>query len=325
MTHFWKSILTSWPRLLKWLVFILLASIVVAGATGRLEVVQTQLDREALSYTIGDVTITAFDLIRTFLIVIFAFWMASILSAILGYRINKMERIRSSNRLLLQKIAQIVIYLICFLLTLDMLGIDLTTLTVFGGAIGIGLGFGLQKITSNFVSGLILLLEKSIELGDLVQLGDQVSGYIRKSGARFTLVETFDGKEIMVPNEDFITNRVTNWTYSNTRGRVEIPVGVAYGSDLDKVRDILIEAATEHSACLDEPAPNCYLREFGDSSVNFILHFWLADVTSGRWGPQSEVMLSVWRKFKTHEIEIPFPQRDVHIKGALTEATKDKG
>jgi len=230
---------------------------------------------------------------------------------------------------LVLKLAQIVIYLVAFLVGLDFVGIDLTTLTVFSGAVGIGLGFGLQKIASNFISGLIILMEKSIEEGDLIELSDGTFGYIRRASARYTLVETFDSKEIRVPNEDLITSRVVNWTFSNSSARIEIELGVAYDSDIDLAHDLILAAAREHPRCVIKPEPACFLRSFGDSSVNFILHFWVEDVTLGRWPTQSEVMFSIWRKFKDNGIEIPFPQRDLHIKGPLNfirsgEATPSK-
>jgi len=230
---------------------------------------------------------------------------------------------------LVLKLAQIVIYLVAFLVGLDFVGIDLTTLTVFSGAVGIGLGFGLQKIASNFISGLILLMEKSIEEGDLIELSDGTFGYIRRASARYTLVETFDSKEILVPNEDLITSRVVNWTFSNSSARIEIELGVSYDSDIDLAHDLIIAAARENPRCAIAPEPACFLRSFGDSSVNFTLHFWVEDVTLGRWPTQSEVMFSIWRKFKDNGIEIPFPQRDLHIKGPLSfngpgEATPSK-
>jgi small-conductance mechanosensitive channel len=316
MKRFWLIILNPPIALSKWLIFLLLALIVLAGATRQLETIRAYLDAEALSYQLGSIDISVFDLLRALLIIVLAFWTASIISGVLRYRIDKLQKLRTANRLLLHKVAQVSVYLVSFLITLDVLGVDLTTLTVFSGAIGIGLGFGLQKIASNFVSGLILLLEKSIEQDDLVEIGDKAIGFVRKSGARFTIVETFDGKEVMIPNEDFITNHVTNWTYSNSRGRVEISVGVAYGSDIEKAYDLMLEAAKEHPLCLEDPAAACFLRNFGDSSVDFILHFWMADVTTGRWKPQSEVMFAIWRKFKDNGIEIPFPQRDLHLKSS---------
>ena len=139
------------------------------------------------------------------------------------------------------------------------------------------------------------------------------------------LIETFDSKEILVPNEDLITSRVTNWTYTNSRGRVEISVGVSYGSDIEKAHELILEAAREHPRCIEEPEPKCYLRNFGDSSVDFILHFWVDDVTKGRWEPHSEVMFDIWRKFKENKIEIPFPQRDLHLKTSETIKVRSNG
>lgn len=158
------------------------------------------------------------------------------------------------------------------------------------------------------------MLEKSVEQDDLIELTDGTFGFVRKSGARYTLIETFDGKEMMIPNEEFITTRVTNWTFSNTKGRIEVVIGVSYHSDIEKAQELILEAAREHPLCIETPAPRCYLRNFGDSSVDFILHFWVADVTAGRWEPQSEVMFSIWQKFRENNISIPFPQRDLHIK-----------
>jgi small-conductance mechanosensitive channel len=312
------NIFKSRSSFIKWFIFLVLATIIGFGSVGYLDAIRDQLDKPAFSFSFGEYRISLYVLIKATLIVVFIFWAATVVSDLICARISGFKNLRAANRELLNKVIQIVIYLVSFILTLDILGIDLTTLTVFSGALGIGLGFGLQKIASNFISGLILLMEKSIEQDDLVEIGDGAIGFIRKASARFTLLETFDGKEIMIPNEDFITNRVTNWTYSNTNGRVEIIVGVSYSSDLEKVREILLQAAGEHPKCTTEPVPTCYLREFGDSSVNFTLHFWVQDVTTGRWGPKSEVMFSIWHKFKQNGIEIPFPQRDLHLKSPQT-------
>jgi small-conductance mechanosensitive channel len=151
----------------------------------------------------------------------------------------------------------------------------------------------------------------------VIELADGTWGVVRRIGGRYTLVESFDAKELMVPNEDFITSRVTNWTYSNPRARISVPVGVAYGSDLDVARQCILDAAREHPLSSASPEPTVFLREFGDSSVNFLLYFWIDDVRSGRYLAQSEVMFGIWRKFKEKGIEIPFPQRDLHIRSGL--------
>jgi small-conductance mechanosensitive channel len=252
--------------------------------------------------------------LKAIFIITILFWIASLLADISEKKIKNISKISSSNRTLIAKALQIFIYFITTLIALDFLGIDLTALAVLGGAVGIGIGFGLQKITSNFISGLILLIEKSIEEGDLIELDDATVGFVKHTSARYTLVETFEGRELMIPNEDFITNRVTNWTFSNTKGRIDLDVGVSYGSDLDKVSEILLAAANEHPRCSTNNAAECFLVGFGDSSVNFTLYFWVDDIIEGRKRPRSDVLFSIWRKLKDNNIEIPFPQRDLHIK-----------
>ncbi len=314
MSKFWKVLLKPNGVIARWLIFLSLVLIVLSGTLGYFEIVRQYLDTDAFTFNVGNYRLSAYGLLRSLTTMVLVFWLAAIISDIAENRIGKLGQLRASNRSLAIKITQIAIYIIAFLIALDFVGIDLTTLTIFSGALGIGLGFGLQKIASNFISGLILLFEKSVEEGDLIELADGTFGFIRKSSARFTLIETFDGKEILVPNEDLITNRVINWTYSNTKGRVEIAISVSYKSDIEKAYSLILEAAREHPRCIEDPEPNCFLRNYGDSSVDFLLHLWVADVTQGRWGPHSDVMFSIWRKFKENNIEIPFPQRDLHIR-----------
>jgi small-conductance mechanosensitive channel len=317
MKNFFLSVIKPsglWARIL---VFLTLAGIVAAGVTGHFDVAREYLDTEALTYQVGNVRVSAYTILRAILVLALVFWTAAIIADIVDRRLGKLQRMRKTTRVLISKVFQITLYILAGLVALDMIGLDLTTLTVFGGALGIGLGFGLQKIASNFVSGLILLLERSIEEDDLIELTDGTSGFVRRTNARYILVETFDGKEVLIPNEDFITDRVTNWTLSSTKARVDVPVGVAYGSDLEKVQALILEAAREHPQCLEDPKPHCFLRAFGDSSVNFLLIFWIGNVADGRWAPQSDVMFSIWRKFQDNGIEIPFPQRDLHIRSGL--------
>lgn len=322
MTDFWKHLIKPSGPWARWLVFILMVSIVAAGVTGNLAIVQNYLDTEALTFTAGDFHVSLYGVLRALLLLVLIFWITAAIADAVQYRVHRLSHVRGTTRTLISKILQIVIYIFAFLISLDVLGLNLTTLTVFSGAVGIGLGFGLQNIASNFISGLILLLERTVEIDDLVELPDGVTGFVRKSGARYTLLETFDGKEVLVPNEDFITSRITNWTLSTSKGRIDIQIGVAYGTDLDLAYRLIVEAASEHPLCLPTPAPQCFLRNFGDSSIDFALQFWVNDVALGRWRPQSDVMFSIWRKFREHGVEIPFPQRDLHIKNpaALKEA-----
>ena len=263
---------------------------------------------------VGNIKLTPLVLFKGLLLLLILGWMSSHAVELSTGFIKKNRKLKSNTKALLSKSIELSIYFITILVGFSVLGIDLTVLTVIGGALGVGIGLGLQKITSNFISGIILLLEKSIETDDLIEMDNGIYGFVRSIRARFTLIETFDGKEIMVPNEDFITQRVTNWTYTNTKGRIEIFIGVSYKSDLKLAYELILEAAKEHPLCIKDPKPECFLREFDDSSVKFLLYFFIEDVTKGRYQTQSEVMFLIWDKFKTHHIEIPFPQRDIYIK-----------
>ena len=314
MNKFWTLLFK--PR--AWVAKLLLVIVVIAffslGYVGYLQPLKAFLDSDELAFHVGDIRFSVFLLVKAGFIIIILFWLVGIISELLEDRIKAISAIKPSNKALIIKAIQFIIYFLAILFTLGVLGIDLTALTVFSGAVGIGIGFGLQKIASNFISGIILLFEKSVEEGDLVGLSDGISGFVRETGARYTLIETFEGHEVMVPNEDFITNRVTNWTFSNSRARIDVNIGVAYGSDLDKVSELIVEAAREHPRCSEAPAAECYLVDFGESSVNFTLYFWVDDVVEGRIRPKSDVLFAIWRKFAANNIEIPFPQRDLHIK-----------
>jgi len=316
MSKFWTSLLR--PR--TWITKLLLATSVISflslGFLGYLQPIKEFLDSDTLSFRVGEMHFSVYLLTKAAICIVILFWLAVIFSEFGEKKIKKLRKIKASNRALITKAFQIIVYFVISLIVLDILGIDLTALAVLSGAVGIGIGFGLQKITSNFISGLILLFEKSVEEGDLVELEDGTVGFVRHTGARYTLVETFESREIMIPNEDFITKRVTNWTFSNSRGRIGIDIGVSYGSDLDKSYELILEAANEHPRCSKDPIAECYLVDFGDSSVNFTLYFWVDDIVEGRKRPRSDVLFSIWRKFDENNIKIPFPQRDLHIKNS---------
>ena len=314
MAKFWTSLFKPRAWVAKLLLVIAVVGFAASGYLGYLDPVREFLDSDNFAFNVGEMRLSAYLVVKAVIIVILLFWLVGILSEMLENRIKSISRIKSSNKALIIKAIQIVIYFLAFLFVLGVLGIDLTALTVFSGAVGIGVGFGLQKIASNFISGIILLFEKSVEEGDLIELNDGIIGYVRETGARYTRIETFEGHETMVPNEDFITNRVTNWTFSNSRTRVDINIGVAYGTDLDLASRLIVEAATEHPRCIETPAAECFLVDFADSSVNFTLYFWIENVTEGRIRPRSDVLFAIWRKFGEHKIEIPFPQRDIHMK-----------
>ena len=195
---------------------------------------------------------------------------------------------------------------------LRLVGVDLTGLAVLSGAIGVGLGFGLQKVVSNLVSGIIILLDKSIKPGDVISLGDTF-GWINSLGARYVSVVTRDGKEYLIPNEDLITGQVVNWSHSNEFVRLDIYFGTAYSDDPHKVREIAINAAKSVDRVLSFKAPVCHIVGFGDSSVDYILRFWIRDPTGGLTNIRGNVYLALWDAFQEHGISIPFPQREVKV------------
>lgn len=190
--------------------------------------------------------------------------------------------------------------------------IDLSALTVFASVLGLGIGFGLQNIASNFVSGILLLFERPIKVGDFVSVGDTF-GEVTEISIRSTRVTTADNVTMIIPNSDFVTNQVTNWSYGDPKIRLRVPVGVAYGSDTQLVSDLLYRAAREHPAVLTEPTPIVFFREFGDSSLNFELTAWIP-TPNIRATVVSDLHFSIERLFREHGIEIPFPQRDVHVR-----------
>ncbi len=278
-----------------------------------LQPIQDFLESDAFSFHLGVYHFTLLSLVEAILVLFAFFWIIGILTHYTEKWIYKIAGIKTSNKALIAKITHVIIYIISFAIALKILGIGFQTLAIFGGAVGIGLGFGLQKITSNFISGIILLSEQSVEPDDLIELEDGTLGYLRRTRARYSLIETFEGKEVMVPNENFIINNVTNLTFRDNKGRVSITIGVSYSSDLELVQKLMLDAANEHPRCICDPAAACFLTEFGDNSVNFLLLFWVGNVKEGRFGPQNDVMFSIWNKFKEHNIEIPFPQRVVTI------------
>jgi len=216
------------------------------------------------------------------------------------------------------KLARISLITLAILIALSSVGIDLTALAVFGGALGVGLGFGLQKIFSNLVSGIILLLDKSIKPGDVISLGTTF-GWINHLGLRYTSVITRDGMEHLIPNEELITQRVENWSFSNKLVRLRAPVGVSYHSDIRLAMQLCLDAAKMSPRVQLDPEPKVQLLGFGDNSVNLEIRFWVDDPEQGRANITSEILLAVWDSFHEHGIEIPFPQRDLHIKSLLGE------
>jgi small-conductance mechanosensitive channel len=227
--------------------------------------------------------------------------------------IRRTRRLGVGQQLLAEKIAGIVIIVVAVMIGIDLIGFDLSALTVFSGAAGLAIGFGLQKTFGNLIAGLILLMDRSVKPGDVIVVGEHF-GAINKIGVRAVSVITRDGKEHLIPNELLMTEPVENWSYSSRNVRVQIPVGVSYGSDLGQVEQILLECAKTSGRVLQQPQPTVWLKEFGDSSVNFEIQVWIADPEEGVGNVRSDVLKAVWRAFKENKVEIPFPQRDLHVR-----------
>ena len=290
----------------------------IASQSDTLARVVDWLDEAAV--TIGSVRISAFDvvfLLASVALVVTVAWFVAKLARRLVRRINGFD---DAQKLLADKLVTIVIWTIAFLVAVDLIGIDLTALAFFGGAFGLAIGFGLQKTFGNLISGILLLLDKSIKPGDVISVSDQAGneaiGQIRKIGIRAISVITRDQTEYLIPNENLMVNQMINWSYSSKDVRVKAPVGVAYDSDLDLVTELLYKAVDETERVLKRPKPRVNLMEFGDNSVNFEVRFWISDPEAGIANIRSDVYMRLWQLFKQHGVEIPFPQRDLHLRSS---------
>ncbi len=215
-------------------------------------------------------------------------------------------------RVMLAKLMRPLLALVVILIALPMVGVDLTALSVFGGAVGVGIGLGLQKTASNYISGFIILFDRSVTIGDFITI-EKNSGQLTKMTARYVVIRNGDGTEIIIPNETVITSIVVNHSYSDKVVRVSIPVQISYRSDLDTAMRVLVGTAQEHPRALKNPEPLVLIRAFADNGIELELGVWVQDPEDGRANLRSDIYSAVWREFKTHGIEIPYPQRDVRL------------
>jgi small-conductance mechanosensitive channel len=272
------------------------------------------LDRIAV--TLGGLRISALLVIKAALSLALLLWLATMAARLLERRITTAPNLTPSLRVLLSQLLKIVFVTLAIVVALNSVGIDLTAFAVFTGALGVGVGFGLQKVISNFVSGVMLLLDKSVKPGDVISVGETF-GWVNSLGARYVSVVTRDGMEYLIPNENLITQQVVNWSYSSDQVRLRIRVGVAYNADIRRACALCREAAAEAPRVLETPAPVCLVLGFGESSVELELRLWINDPRNGVGNVKSEVLLRIWDKFHAHGIEFPYPQRDLHVKAPL--------
>ena len=285
---------------------------VTLSILGLTDEVEQLLDSAAIS--VGDLRLSVWMVLQAVVIVAALMFAARFVSKTTASRIRSNDEISPSMQVLAVKFMQLLLYGAAFFIGLRAVGVDLTGLAVLSGAIGVGLGFGLQKVVSNLVSGVILLLDRSIKPGDVISLGETF-GWINSLGARYVSITTRDGREYLIPNEDLITGQVVNWSHSNDYVRLDIYFGTAYGDDPHKVRALAIEAAKGVDRVLEFKPPVCHIVGFGDSSVDYILRFWIRDPTGGLTNIRGNVYLALWDTFQENGISIPFPQREVRMLG----------
>ncbi|EFL90743.1 mechanosensitive ion channel family protein [Ahrensia sp. R2A130] len=282
--------------------------IVALSLTGYLAATQSALD--AVAFSAGEVRISLLVVMKAVALLVILVWLASNTGNYAETRIRRMTDLTPSLQVLMGKLIKIFLVIMAIVVSLNSVGIDLTAFAVFSGAIGVGLGFGLQKVVSNFISGVIILLDKSIKPGDTIQL-DQTFGWVRELRSRFVSVVTRDGREFLIPNEDFITEKVINWSYTDNLVRLDVDFGVSYDSNPHQVSELSIEAINALDRVSSVKKPVCWMTEFGDSSLNFKARFWISDPQNGLTNIRGLVMLALWDAFKENDIGIPFPHREI--------------
>ena len=274
---------------------------------------------DSIAFTVGNIKLSVYTILRTLVFGFLLFWLGR-LSNVTGKRVIRTQQaLDPGAREVAAKLFEIAVFVVIFLLLLNVMGIDLTALAVFGGALGVGLGFGLQQIASNFISGIIILLDRSLTIGDYIQLEDGRAGTLRELSMRSATLETYDGKDIMVPNEKFITTSFTNWTHNNKLQRYPINFQVAYDTDLDKLFPILREVVASHPKVISgddvpiELRPDAEIQEFQDSGINILVEFWMEGIDDGEHRVGGDLLLMIWQALKANNIVIPFPQRVIKV------------
>lgn len=289
-------------------------------ALGLLQPVSAWL--ESLTIELGNITFSVMALVRGLIAGSLLFWLGSWSNRQSADYIKSQEELRPATRELAAKAAEVLIFGAAFLLLLQIMGINLTTIAVLGGAVGVGIGLGLQQIAANFISGIILLIEGQTTVGDYVELDGGERGTIVRMTARACILETFDGRWIVVPNEHFITTRVVNYSDQGSANRYEVPFSVSYETDIERVPEIIETAVAALPFVLSQPdGPGCELRGFGESSVDFAVEYWVNGIDDGKNKYMSQVLFAVWRALKDADIEMPYPHRVVEMRTPRSKAT----
>ncbi|NWK54440.1 mechanosensitive ion channel [Verrucomicrobiaceae bacterium N1E253] len=271
---------------------------------------------------VGDLNVNLWNIFSSLASLVILLWIVSLANRFVDAAIFAQKEIPPTIKVLISKSSRFFLYGFALIAALSIGGVPLGGLTVFSGALGLGLGFGLQKIIANMISGLIILVDKSIKPGDVIEM-DGTFGSINSIHSRYVSVITRDRKEFLIPNEDFVTNKVINWSYSDRVIRVKADIGVSYDTDLNLAIRLCTDAAQSVSRVIKSPAPVCLLREFGDSAIILQIRFCIEDAVNGVSNVRSQVLLAIWQSFRDNHIEIPFPQRDLHIKSGTLPYSAD--
>ena len=273
---------------------------------------------DSAGFNIGQFRLSILGALQAAVLLGAALWLSLSIGNFFDRRIQTIDELTPSLRVLIGKIIRITLIIIATLVAMSGIGIDLTALTVLSGAVGVGIGFGLQKVVSNFISGIIILMDQSIKPGDTIELGETF-GWVRELRARFVSVVTRDGREYLIPNEDFVTTQVINWSFSDRYVRLDVPFGVSYDADPHEVTRIAIEATAAVERVDDSrKSPVCWMTAFGDSALEFKLRFWITDPQGGLTNIRGKVLLALWDAFKENGINIPYPHREVIMKTPVT-------
>ena len=284
---------------------------IVADVMDGLEPVTNALNQ--VGFNAGKTRISLLTLIQVAVTLLILFAGVRLASRVINHQIRRTRGLDPTQQLLAQKLAGVALLIAAFFIGIDIVGIDLTALAVFSGAVGLAIGFGLQKTFGNLIAGIILLMDRSIKPGDVIAVGDSF-GTVNKIGVRAVSIITREAKEHLIPNELLMTEEVVNWSYSSRNVRISIPVGVAYDCDLPTAQRLMLEAATATARVLDNPPPKVWLRAFGESSVDHEIRLWIQDPEDGLSSVKSEVLNRLWVLFKENGVEIPYPQRDIRVR-----------
>jgi small-conductance mechanosensitive channel len=311
ITRFTKKKLVR--SMIKWIVI----PIVLLQVFGWLDEVTSFLD--SIYMQIGNIRLSLYGISRLLVFGVILFWLGRISNNIGVQVIRNQDDLEIGTREVFAKLFQVTLYFIVFILLLQLMGINFTALAVFGGALGVGLGFGLQSIASNFISGIIILLDRSITVGDYIQLEDGRAGKIRELNMRSAILETYDGKDIMVPNEQFITTNFVNWTHKNQKQRYPIEFTVAYDTDLDLLFEEVRKVVASHPKVISgedvpiEERPDAEIAGFGNDGIDILVEFWMEGIDDGENRVGAELLHMIWKVLQEHNIEIPYPQREVRV------------